>query len=104
MKTQPTVVQLLGAAYPYALNELPPTIRIPAIAGHCTDEVIRPLDEATVDDVALSILGVEAEIGVVRRRLHALRELYELARKRGALGAHHISDTFADLRDEGGGQ
>lgn len=102
MKTQPTLLQLLSTAHPYALVDLPSSIRIPAVETRRPDEVVRPLEEATIDDVAFAILGVEAEVRVVHRRLNALRELYDLARKRGALGADNVSDTFANLCDEGG--
>jgi hypothetical protein len=102
MKTQQTLLQLLSTAHPYALGDLPSSIRIPAVETCRPDEVVRPLEEATIDDVAFAILGVEAEVRVVHRRLNALRELYDLARKRGAWGADNVSDTFAHLRDEGG--
>ena len=102
MKTKPTLFELLTAAYPHAVGDLPPSIRIPAGEGRRPDEVVRPIEEATIDDIAFAILGAEVESRAKFRTVNALRELYDLARKRGALGAETVSQTFADLREEGG--
>ena len=46
--------------------------------------------------IAFATLALEAEIRPISRRLNALRELYDLARKQGALGAQRVNDIFAD--------
>jgi hypothetical protein len=46
---------------------------------------------------------MEAESRVHHRRLQGLRDLYDLARKRGALGVTTVAAAFADLGGEGGG-
>ena len=64
------------------------------------DEVIRSLPEATIDDLAFAIQAGEAECNDVLRRTGALKELYEAARKRGALGSTTIAEAFASLAEE----
>jgi outer membrane protein TolC len=51
---------------------------------------------AALDELAFAILGVEAESRAVMRRLSALRDLYDLARRRGGVGAMTLTDVFAD--------
>ena len=46
--------------------------------------------------LAFAILGVEAESRAVMRRLSALRDLYDLARRRGGVGAMTLTEVFAD--------
>jgi hypothetical protein len=43
------------------LRDLPETIRIPALDGNRPDEVVRRLEDATIDDVAFAIQGMESE-------------------------------------------
>lgn len=83
------------------LRDLPDSIRIPALDGNRADEVLRPLGDATLDDLAFAIQGLEAEMRLHHRRLQGLRELYDLARKRGALGATTVAVAFADLAGPG---
>lgn len=79
---------------------LPDAIRIPANGTTRPDEVIRLLPDATIDDIAFAIQGTEAECSAIIRRSGALKELYEAARKRGALGTTTVADAFASLSDE----
>lgn len=101
MKPKTPLPQLLSAAHPHTMDGLPSSIRIPAADLRGPDEVVRPLEEATIDDVAFAVLAIESESRAVYRRLSALRALYELARKRGALGADTVSHIFAELREGG---
>lgn len=101
MKTQYALINKLRRSDVFLWN-LPETIRIPAQEGHSTDEVVRPLADASVDDLAFAIQGLAVESRAHQRRLEALRDLYELARKRGALGVTTVSAAFADLCSEGG--
>ena len=102
MKTKSTLIELLLKQSEMYLRDLPETIRIPALDGNRADEVVRPLEDATVDDLAFAIQGMEAESRVHHRRLQGLRDLYDLARKRGALGVTTVAAAFADLVGEGG--
>jgi hypothetical protein len=53
-----------------------------------------PLEESTIDDLAFAIIGLEAQVTEMRRPLVGLRELYDQARKRGALGTSTVADVF----------
>jgi len=47
--------------------------------------------------VAFAIQGLETESRLIHRRLGGLRELYEMARQRGALGVTTVAGAFIDL-------
>jgi hypothetical protein len=81
---------------PMYFKALPDTIRVPAFAESRPDDVDHPLAEATLDELAFAILGVEAESRAVMRRLSALRDLYDLARRRGGVGAMTLTEVFGD--------
>ena len=97
MKTKPTLLDLLRKQSEMYLRDLPEIIRIPALDGSRPDVVVRPLEDATIDDLAFAIQGLEAESRVLHRRLSGLRDLYDLARKRGALGITTVTTAFATL-------
>lgn len=100
MTTQTTLIDRLRKMSELYLRDLPECIRIPALNGSRTDEVIRPLIDATIDDLAFAIQGMEAESREIHRRLLGARELYDLARRRGAVGVTTIADAFADLNNQ----
>ena len=102
MKAKTKLIELLLKQPEIYLRDLPETICIPALDGNRADEVVRPLEDATVDDLAFAIQGMEAESRARHRRLQGLRDLYDLARKRGALGVTTVAAAFADLDGEGG--
>ena len=56
-------------------------------------EVVVPLDTATVDDLAFAIQTVNAESLALSRRRTALEDLHTEARKRAARGADRIADV-----------
>lgn len=97
MKTKPTLLELLRKQPEMYLRDLPESIRIPALDGSRPDEVVRRLEDATLDDVAFAIQGMEVESRTLHRRLSGLRDLYEMARKRGALGVTTVTDAFSDI-------
>ena len=74
---------------------LPDVVRIPANGTTRPDEVLRPLMDATIDDIAFAIQGIEKESRAIHQRSGALGELYEAARKRGAIGTTTIAEAFA---------
>lgn len=98
MKFKPTLLDVLRKRPELFLRDLPDTIRIPALDGSRPDEVIRPLEEATVDDLAFAIQGLEVESHILHHRLNSLRELYDLARKSGARGVTTIQEMFGGER------
>lgn len=79
---------------------LPDTVRIPANGTTRPDEVIRLLPDATIDDIAFAIQGTEVECTAIIRRSGALKELYDVARKRGALGTTTVADAFSSRSDD----
>ena len=80
------------------LEALPDTVSIPALEARQRPVTVKPIEDATLDDIAFAMLGMEAEFNAVGDRLHALRKLYGLARQAGALG----SDRAVDAISEGG--
>lgn len=89
-----TPVQKLREHPEWYVRELPDTIRVPALEGHRPQEVSVPLEDATLDDMAFAIVGIEAQVAQARRGLSGLRELYEQARKRGAIGSNTVAEVF----------
>ena len=53
-----------------------------------------PLDQASVDDLAFAIQGLEARSSEISCQLHSLRRLHDLARARGALGTDKVTEIF----------
>ena len=84
----------------YALEALPDAIVIPVLGEIRREQVVKPIEDATLDDIAFALLGVEAEFSAVGDRLHALRKLYGLARQAGARGSECALDVVS--RDAGG--
>ena len=78
----------------WGMRDLPEIIRVPALEGHRTQEAVVPLEESTIDDLAFAIIGLESQVTEMRRPLIGLRELYDQARKRGALGTSTVADVF----------
>jgi hypothetical protein len=78
---------------------LPDSIRIPAL-GNNQNEVIKPTELATLDDIAFAILGLDAEVEALNNRHYALRRLYRLARAKGAIGDQNAVDVVSS--DKGG--
>ena len=91
MSSSPTLASLRHRHH--ALQSLPETITVPSLGARRPVAVVRSIDQATVDDIAFAMGGVEAEFNAVGDRLSALRKLYGLAREAGALGADRALDA-----------
>lgn len=78
----------------YRFESLPEFVQLPARDPMQNLTMTCTLADATLDQLAFAIQRLEAEQLASYRRLAALRELYELARKQGALGAHSLAKTF----------
>ncbi len=76
------------------LEALPTRILILARAPQ-DGSVSKAIAEATVDDLAFAMRGLEADFNAIGDQLHALRKLYNLARQAGALGADRAIDAIA---------
>lgn len=86
-KKNRTLLEKLKALRPYMLDGLPELIQV--------NDTEQNIENATLDQIAFAILALENEIRPLSSRMHALRELYDLARKHGALGEHRIAEIFA---------
>lgn len=79
----------------YGLEALPDTIVVPALRARRPEAVVKRIEDATLDDIAFALRGIEAEFNAVGDRLHALRKLYLLARDVGALGCECVVNAVA---------
>ncbi len=77
------------------LADIPDTIRIPAL-GQCQDEVSKPIETASIDDIAFAQLALQTRASALYGEIDALRRIYDMARKNGALGADNALDAVSD--------
>ncbi len=82
----------------FMLEALPDTIVIPVLGNRQAEQSVKPISEATLDDVAFALRGLDAEFSAVSDRLHALRKLYQMARDAGAIGADCALDVVASSK------
>lgn len=80
-----------------SLSDLPATIRVPGHGGEPTIDG-RRLEDASVDDIAFAIQGLESEASRILGQLNALRKLHDLARSQGALGTDKVIHIFGGDR------
>jgi hypothetical protein len=73
----------------YALADLPTTITTGAPGATMS----KPIEAATVDDVAFAVQALNDEMDALYRRTTALRSLHDKARRAGALGSALAVDT-----------
>lgn len=78
-------------------KNLPEIVRIPPL-GDSRTEILKPLEQATLDDIALAVEALDR----VESNLYALRRLYRAARAKGALGRDNIVEALT--RKIGGAQ
>lgn len=69
----------------YGLDGLPSSICVLAPDGLAS--ALRPIDKASLDEVAFAILTAEQAYNAAGDRLFALRKLYNLAREAGGVGS-----------------
>ena len=70
----------------YTLSELPESIRTGDV-GEFSQPINKAINTATVDDIAFAIQSLSTESTALFRRLDALRQLHDRARRAGGLGA-----------------
>jgi hypothetical protein len=75
------------------LSDLPASIRVPGHGGKPTIDGLH-IEEASVDDIAFAIQGLESEASIISGQIHALKRLHDLARNHGALGTDTVSAIF----------
>jgi hypothetical protein len=66
------------------LAAVPDTLTVPEIGDRPTRSL--SIERATVDDVALALVALNAQHAALCRLSTALKEVHDLARKQGALG------------------
>lgn len=81
----------------FLLSHLPDTVHIPPQAG-IRDEATKPIEVATLDDIAFALLGLQEKSSEIYRKIEALRAVYELARKSGATGAEIAFNVMTDVK------
>lgn len=77
----------------YGLDKLPETVRVPAL-GNRREETVKPVETASVDDLAFALLGLSERASALYREIDAVRTVYDEARKAGALGADIAIDAL----------
>ena len=75
------------------LSDLPATVRVPGHGGNPSIDGLQ-IEDASVDDIAFAIQGLESEVSHISGQLHALRKLHDLARNRGAVGSDKVGVIF----------
>jgi hypothetical protein len=75
----------------YALADLPDTIAA-SVAG---DSTAKPIEQATVDDVAFATQALTDQANAIYDRAAILRRLHDRARRAGALGSALAVDAAA---------
>lgn len=79
----------------FMLEALPDTIVIPILGNKQPEQIVKSITEATLDDVAFALRGLDAEFSAVSDRLHAVKKLYQLARDAGGVGTERAVDVVA---------
>lgn len=77
----------------HGLDKLPETIRVPALGGR-RDQTVKPVETASIDDLAFALLGLNGRASALYREIDAVRTLHDEARKAGALGADVAIDAL----------
>lgn len=76
--------------------DLPDNIRIPPL-GNCRTEVTKPIETASIDDIAFAQMALQAKSLSIYAQTDALRRVHDRARKSGALGADNALDAIAEM-------
>jgi hypothetical protein len=94
----PSMLEALQKAH-CSFSSLPETIRVPASPGHDAIDA-KPITEATLDDIAFALRGLEAEFNALGDRMHTLRKLSQIARDAGGVGADRAVEAAARAKAE----
>lgn len=83
----------------HSLSSLPDTVSIPPQENR-RDEAVKPIEAVTLDDIAFALLGLQEKSMVIYRETDALRTLYDMARKTGAVGAGVAFDVIPEVKGD----
>ena len=81
--------------------DLPETIRIPPL-GDRREAVTKPIETASIDDIAFAQLALQARASALYGQIDALRRIYDMARKNGAFGADNALNAISDGKERQG--
>jgi hypothetical protein len=81
----------------YGLDGLPATVRVPTLASR--DEMVKPIESATVDDLAFALLGLKENSSALHREIDAVHIIHDEARKAGALGTDIAIDVMIAAKE-----
>ena len=74
-----------------------PTLRPTGDVGEFSQPINKAINTATVDDIAFAIQALGDEADALYRRVSALKQLHDRARRAGAVGAEIAVDAAARL-------
>lgn len=73
----------------YLARNVPESVHIPPLGINRTD-IVKPIEHATLDDIAFAAQALDKKADTLRDELYALHRLYKEARAKGALGSDNI--------------
>jgi hypothetical protein len=84
----------------YGMASLPDSIKTDAI-GEYGHPISKPIGQATIDDIAFAIQSLSTESTALFRRLDALRQLHDRARRAGGLGSERAVEAALRIAEGG---
>ena len=57
-------------------------------------DIVKPIEHATLDDIAFAAQALDKKVDALRDGLYALQRLYREARAKGALGRDNIVEAL----------
>lgn len=81
-----------------SMESIPDTIEVPP-TGKDTTSVVKAIEDASVDDVALAIQSLDKVSAALIHQISALRRLHDLARSVGAIGVTNAVEAAASTLD-----
>lgn len=73
----------------FLARNVPESVHIPPLGINRTD-IVKPIEHATLDDIAFAAQALDKKADALRDELYALHRLYKEARAKGALGSDNI--------------
>lgn len=94
----PSALEMLRKTH-CGLTTLPDAIRVPALPGQDAIDA-KLITEATLDDIAFALRGLEANSNALIDQMYALRKLSQIARDAGGIGADRAIEAAARSKVE----
>mgnify|MGYP000893375912 CR=1 FL=1 len=77
----------------YLARNMPESVHIPPLGTNRTD-IVKPIEQATLDDIAFAAQALDKKADALRDELYALHRIYKEARTMGALGSDNIVNAL----------